>query len=197
VVALSTLIPYASNSRTHTEAQIAQVAASIKEFGFTSPILTDGDAGIVAGHCRLAAARLLGLTVVPTIDLAHLTPAQRKAYVIADNKLALDAGWDNGMLLLEFEQLNEMGFDTSLTGFSLDDIEALAIGDGSDHESLNAGGDNSKSGVGVDTLSFGKSKVELGDGELERLQDALKQYLDAYGSSAGFATWLIEGNADA
>ena len=94
------LIPYVSNSRTHSDEQVAQIAASIKEFGFNNPILIDGDKGIVSGHGRLLAARKLNLDKVPTIELEHLTENQRKAYVIADNKLALNAGWDMDLLAL-------------------------------------------------------------------------------------------------
>jgi len=119
------LIPYVKNSRTHSDEQVAQIAASIKEFGWTNPILVDGDNGIIAGHGRLMAARKLGYKEVPTIELKDLTEAQKKAYIIADNRLALNAGWDNEMLKLEFDQLAELGFDLELTGFSLDEIEAL------------------------------------------------------------------------
>jgi DNA modification methylase len=122
---VSELIPYANNSRTHSDEQVAQIAASIKEFGWTNPILVDGTNGIIAGHGRLQAARKLGYTEVPTIELKDLTEAQRKAYIIADNKLALNAGWDNAALTAEFAQLEELGFDLELTGFSLDEIEAL------------------------------------------------------------------------
>ena len=120
------LIPYARNSRTHSDEQVAQIAASIKEFGWTNPILTDGDNGLIAGHGRLLAARKLGHKEVPTIELVGLTDTQKKAYIIADNRLALNAGWDNEMLKLEFDQLTELGFDVELTGFSLDEIAALA-----------------------------------------------------------------------
>ena len=119
------LIPYVKNSRTHSDEQVAQIAASIKEFGWTNPILIDGDNGIIAGHGRLMAARKLGHDKVPTIELKDLTETQKKAYIIADNRLALNAGWDNEMLKLEFDQLAELGFDLELTGFSLDEIEAL------------------------------------------------------------------------
>jgi hypothetical protein len=105
------LIPYARNPRTHAEAQIAKIAASIVEYGWTNPILVDGDNGIIAGHGRLAAARKLGLDQVPVIELAHLTVAQKRALVIADNRLALDAGWDEEMLALELAELSEAGYD--------------------------------------------------------------------------------------
>lgn len=119
------LIPYARNSRTHSDAQVAQIAASIREFGWTNPILLDGENGIIAGHGRLLAAQKLGETQVPTIELAHMSEAQKRAYVIADNKLALNAGWDDEMLFAEFEDLKEAGFDLELTGFTLEEIGKL------------------------------------------------------------------------
>ena len=124
-IAIESLIPYARNSRTHSEEQVAQVAASIKEFGFTNPVLIDEQGGIIAGHGRTMAARKLGLAEVPCIRMSHLTEAQKRAYVIADNKLALNAGWDEKMLALEFKDLQDMGFDLELTGFGLGDIDEL------------------------------------------------------------------------
>jgi ParB-like chromosome segregation protein Spo0J len=111
------LIPYVNNSRTHSDEQVAQIAASIKEFGWTNPILVDGSNGIIAGHGRLLAARKLGYKEVPTIELADLTETQKKAYIIADNKLALNAGWDDELLKLEINQLSELNFDLALLGF--------------------------------------------------------------------------------
>ena len=124
-VKLDALIPYARNSRTHSDAQVAQIAASIKEFGFTNPVLIDETGSIIAGHGRVMAARKLAIADVPSIRLTHLTEAQKKAYVIADNKLALNAGWDDEMLAVELTDLKDMGFDLDLTGFSTDEIEAL------------------------------------------------------------------------
>jgi len=118
------LIPYANNSRTHSDEQVAQIAASIKEFGWTNPILIT-DNSIIAGHGRLMAARKLGMSKVPCIEVKNLTPAQVKAYIIADNKLALNAGWDNELLNIEFQELEQLGFDLELTGFSLEEIDAL------------------------------------------------------------------------
>ena len=112
------LIPYARNSRTHSDAQIAQVAASIREFGFTNPVLIDAEDGIIAGHGRVLAARKLGLDKVPCIRLAHLSETQKRAYIIADNKLALNAGWDEEMLGLELAELREEDFDLGLLGFT-------------------------------------------------------------------------------
>ena len=124
-VEITALIPYAKNSRTHDDAQVAQIAASIKEFGWTNPILVDGDKGIIAGHGRLMAARKLKMDKVPVIELSGMTEAQKKAYVIADNRLALNAGWDNAMLTIELQDLEDEGFDLSLTGFDKDELDAL------------------------------------------------------------------------
>jgi ParB-like chromosome segregation protein Spo0J len=124
-IEIEKLIPYARNSRTHSDDQVAQIAASIKEFGWTNPILVDGEAGIIAGHGRLAAARKLGLKKIPVIELSHLSPTQKKALIIADNKLALNAGWDNQMLALEFEELELEGFDLALTGFDQKELADL------------------------------------------------------------------------
>ena len=123
------LIPYARNSRTHSAEQVAQRAASIREFGWTNPILIDGENGIIAGHGRVLAAHKLGETQVPTIELSHMSDIQKRAYIIADNKLALNAGWDNEMLALEIEDLKEAGFDLSFTGFTIEDINALKTPD--------------------------------------------------------------------
>jgi len=123
-VAVDKLIPYAKNSRTHSPEQVAQIAASIKEFGFRNPILVDG-VGIIAGHGRLMAAQKLGLDQVPTIDCSDMTESQKKAYIIADNKLAMNAGWDNAMLTIELQDLEDEGFDLSLTGFDDKELDAL------------------------------------------------------------------------
>ena len=116
------LLPYARNARTHSDAQVAQIAASIKEFGFNNPILTRGG-DVIAGHGRLLAARKLGMSEVPTIDLAHLTKNQARAYIFADNQLALNAGWDSEMLAAELADLDAEGVDLSLLGFP--DLESL------------------------------------------------------------------------
>ena len=119
------LIPYINNSRTHDNNQVKQIAGSIKEFGFTNPILVDEDSGIIAGHGRLLAADLLGIDEVPTITLVGLTEAQRKAYVIADNQLALNAGWDLDSLKVEIDRLTELDFDVDLLGFEDDFLASL------------------------------------------------------------------------
>ena len=122
---VSSLIPYARNSRTHSDEQVGKIAASIKEFGFLNPVIIDGENGIIAGHGRILAAQKLGLVTVPVIEASHLTDAQRRAYIIADNRLALDAGWDEEMLAVEFADLDAMDFDLSLTGFTLDEIAEI------------------------------------------------------------------------
>lgn len=122
---VDSLIPYARNARTHSDAQVAQIAASIKEFGWTNPILVDGTNGIIAGHGRLAAARKLAMDAVPVIELAHLTETQKKALILADNKLSLNADWNNEMLNLELEELKLEGFDLNLTGFDPEEVAAL------------------------------------------------------------------------
>jgi hypothetical protein len=118
-VATDDLIPYINNSRTHSESQIKQIAASIREFGFTNPILIDEGGSVIAGHGRLVAAELLELDEVPTITLEGLTDAQRKAYVIADNKLALNSGWDDELLKIEIETLKNLEFDVSILGWDI------------------------------------------------------------------------------
>ena len=126
----SALIPYARNSRTHSEAQVAQIAGSIREFGFTNPVLIDAENGIIAGHGRIMAAQKLGLAEVPCIRLDHLTETQRKAYIIADNKLALNAGWDEEMLGLELAELREEDFDLGLLGFDESELGSFDVEEG-------------------------------------------------------------------
>lgn len=122
---VETLQPYRNNARTHSPAQIDLIARLITEYGFTNPVLVDGKRGIVAGHGRVLAARKLGLDVVPTIELSHLTAQQRRAYVLADNASALQAGWDDELLRLELGELRDEGFDLSLTGFETGDLDKL------------------------------------------------------------------------
>ena len=119
------LIPYINNSRKHSDEQVAQIAASIKEFGWTNPILVDGDNGLIAGHGRLLAARKLAMDKVPVIELAHLSENQKKALIIADNKLALNSDWDNNLLMIELQELDSEDFDLSVLGFDQDELDAL------------------------------------------------------------------------
>ncbi len=124
LAAVDKLVPYINNARTHTPAQVAKIAASIREFGFTNPVLLDGKRGIIAGHGRVLAAQMLAMETVPAIELSHLSAAQRRAYVIADNRIALDAGWDDEMLALELGELRDIGFDLPLTGFDEYELKA-------------------------------------------------------------------------
>ena len=123
------LVPYARNARTHSEEQVAQIAASIVEFGFTNPILAGSDGVIIAGHGRLAAAQKLGLDTVPVVVLDHLTPTQRRALIIADNRIAENAGWDDAMLRIELQSLQEDGFNLDITGFDADALAEIMAGE--------------------------------------------------------------------
>ncbi len=161
------LIPWARNPRTHSEAQVAQIAASIAEFGFNNPILVDTKAGIIAGHGRLLAARKLGLLEVPVIVLDHLSDAQKRAYVIADNKLAENAGWDDEMLRLEIEALQDESFDVSLLGFEDDELARLlaaqdAVEGLTDEDAVPELPEKPASKVG-DLWILGEHKVVVGD----------------------------------
>lgn len=133
---LADLIPYARNSRTHSDAQVAQIAASIKEFGWTNPILLDGENGIIAGHGRVMAAQKLGEKRVPTIELSHMTENQKKAYIIADNKLALNAGWDDAMLTLEISDLKDANFAIEVLGFDQAELDELFGKEENDEENI-------------------------------------------------------------
>ena len=124
-VFVSDLIPYARNSRTHSEVQVNKIASSIKEFGFLNPILIDKDNGIIAGHGRVMAAQKLGLKEVPVLQIGHLSETQKRAYIIADNRLALDAGWDEEMLRAEFNFLGNDGFNLELKGFEIKEISSI------------------------------------------------------------------------
>lgn len=172
------LIPYVNNSRTHSDEQVAQIAASIKEFGWTNPILIDGKNGIIAGHGRLMAARKLGYEEVPTIELADLTETQKKAYIIADNRLALNAGWDNEILTLELNDLLADGFALEILGFDSKELGALlepeqveGLTDEDDAPSVPV---EAKTRLG-DIYQLGKHRLMCGDScsisDMERLCD--------------------------
>mgnify|MGYP000865922602 CR=1 FL=1 len=166
------LIPYARNSRTHSDEQVAQIAASIREFGWTNPVLVDGENGIIAGHGRVLAARKLGMAEVPCIELAHLSEAQKKAYIIADNKLALNAGWDNELLALELGELHAADFDMALLGFDAGELSAAM---GLDEE---LDGDAPKIDEGIDYKEKFAIIVECAD---EAEQQATFERLDSMG----------------
>lgn len=124
-VPIEDLIPYANNARTHSDEQIAQIASSIKEFGWTNPILIDADNGVIAGHGRLAAARKLKMDKIPAISLKDLSESQKKALIIADNKLALNSGWDDKLLKIELSELKDLNYEMKLTGFSDDELAEI------------------------------------------------------------------------
>src|ERR1700710_1177147 len=128
LIELEKLMPAAHNARTHSKKQIGQIAASIRRFGFTNPVLVDDDNGIIAGHGRVEAARQLGLAGVPCVRLSNMSAAERRAYILADNKLALNAGWDVEILAIEFQGLIDLGFDVGLTGFELPEIDQILMG---------------------------------------------------------------------
>jgi DNA modification methylase len=164
-VSIDTLIPYARNARTHSDAQVAQIAASITEFGWTNPILTDGVKGVIAGHGRLLAARKLGNNEVPIIELSHLTDTQKRAYIIADNKLSLNAGWDDEVLSVEMEELDDEGFDLTLTGFGDEELEGLLEKENTgltDDDAVPEVPDNPVSKLG-DIWELGNHRVMCGD----------------------------------
>ena len=129
LVDVDRLIPYINNARTHSKEQVTRLASSIKEFGFINPVITDGEHGILAGHGRIMAAKQLGIKQVPCISAAYLTEAQKKAYILADNRLPMDAGWDNDLLKIEIESLQGEGFDIALTGFDEKEIADLFAAD--------------------------------------------------------------------
>lgn len=178
---VESLIPYARNSRTHSDEQVDKIAASIKEFGFLNPVIIDGENGIIAGHGRIMAAKKLGLKDVPVVEASHLTDAQRRAYIIADNRLALDAGWDDEMLRIEFEELEGLGFDLELTGFTLDEIDALepeVINEGlTDEDAVPELQDDPVTKLG-DVWILGKHRLMCGDSVdisvVEKLLDGIK-----------------------
>ena len=175
------LVPYARNSRTHSDEQVAQICASIKEFGFTNPVLVDGEGVIIAGHGRTMAAQRLGMKEVPCLRLAHLTDAQKKAYVIADNKLALNAGWDDDMLAIELKELNEADFDLSLTGFDDQELAGLlaeAVEEGLTDEDNVPEAPEVPVTVEGDVWVLGKHRLMCGDSTsidaVEKLMDGTK-----------------------
>ena len=135
-ISITDLIPYVNNARVHSDEQVSQIAASIKEFGFNNPILTDGDNGVIAGHGRLMAAKKLNLDTAPVIELSHLSETQKKAYILADNKLAENATWDDELVQVELEALSAEDFDFGLIGFDLDmpgeDIGGTVLGEAPD-----------------------------------------------------------------
>jgi ParB-like chromosome segregation protein Spo0J len=168
-IATEKLIPYVNNARVHSDEQVLQIAASIKEFGFNNPVLVDKDNGIIAGHGRVMAAKKLEYDTVPCIRLEHLTEAQRKAYILADNKIALNSTWDKDLLMLEVESLQEMGMDLELLGFDASELQAATV----DYSVLNGDDVNSQ----VTQMSDGTRKaiqLEFEMGDYDEAYDLVK-----------------------
>jgi hypothetical protein len=185
-IAVELLIPAAMNAKLHSDGQVAQLAASMREFGFTNPVLVDADNNIIAGHGRVLAARKLGLELVPCIRLAHLTEAQRRAYMIADNRLSeIGGGWDWEILRAEMDHLAELAdIDITLTGFDAADIP------GSDLEPFGVEGDEQR-GQGMNYLAFGDKKVPMSDDELAGMLALLEQHVAETGQPFGFASTIL------
>ena len=174
---VSELLPYARNARTHSDEQVSQLAASIKEFGFNNPVAIDADGMILCGHGRVMAAQKLGLTEVPTVCLSHLSDTQVKAYILADNKLALNAGWDNDMLKVELEDLKDLDFDLNLTGFSDEELKDILVEDPTEAHEDNFDGEPpevAKSQLG-DIWILGEHRLMCGDSTSENDVKALMQ----------------------
>jgi hypothetical protein len=189
--AIDKLIPYANNARTHSEAQVAQIAASMREWGWTNPVLVDEDDTIIAGHGRVLAARQLGIDEVPVMVAGGWSDAQKKAYVLADNKLALNGGWDDELLKIELTELEGLNFDLGTIGFDGAELSAI-LGGGVDISPDEEGADGS--GVDGEFLKFGRQKIALAEDELQMLNDLVTQYVNEFGLANGFARWLCEGN---
>ncbi|GHU87556.1 methyltransferase [Clostridia bacterium] len=166
-VGVDRLVPYARNARTHSKEQILQLRASLREFGFVSPIILDGDYNIIVGHGRVAAAKAEGIAEVPCVFAEHLTDAQKRAYILADNRLALSAGWDEELLALEFGELKDLGFDLELTGFDPAEIEKLFAADGDDVQDddfdLTAALDEAAFVLPGDVWTVGRHRLVCGD----------------------------------
>lgn len=184
---ITLLIPAAMNAKLHSDGQVAQIAASIREFGFTNPILIDGENNIIAGHGRVLAARKLSLEQVPCIRLTHLAESQRRAYMIADNRLSeIGGGWDWELLRAEMDYLADIGdIDINLTGFDAGDIPS------NDLEPFGVGGDEQR-GQGMNYLAFGDKKVPMSDEELAGMMALLQKHVTETGQPFGFASTILK-----
>jgi DNA modification methylase len=184
-VGIDKLIPYVNNARTHSKEQILQLRSSLREFGFVNPVLVDKDYNIIAGHGRVLAAKAEGLTEIPCVFVEHLTEAQKKAYILADNRLALNAGWDEELLALEFADLKDMGFDLGLTGFDEAEIEKLfasELGEAADDDyDLTAALEKAAFVLPGDMWNVGRHRLVCGDATdeetVKRLMDGRKANL--------------------
>jgi DNA modification methylase len=184
-VGIDKLIPYVNNARTHSKEQILQLRSSLREFGFVNPVLVDKDYNIIAGHGRVLAAKAEGLTEIPCVFVEHLTEAQKKAYILADNRLALNAGWDEELLALEFADLKDMGFDLGLTGFDEAEIEKLFASESGevadDDYDLTAALEKAAFVLPGDVWTVGRHRLVCGDATdaetVKRLMDGRKANL--------------------
>lgn len=179
LIPIEQLVPYTRNARTHSPDQLAQIVASIEEFGFTNPILIDGSSQeVIAGHGRLEAAKILNLVKVPVIKLDHLTDEQRRAYVIADNKIALNAGWDLDVLNFELGALRDLEFDIGVIGFSDEELSALAEGGwDTDIEGVEQHEEN------LDGI-MGKITIRLDGTYVDEVKEAVRMYVDSHAIQA-------------
>lgn len=187
---VASLVPYAQNSRTHSAEQVDQIAASIKEWGWTVPVLIDEEGGIIAGHGRIMAAQQLGIEEVPVMIASGWTEAQRRAYVIADNKLAMNADWNLEVLSAELSDLIDGGFDIELSGFNLDEIAELAQDMDAAADLVQLAQPNSSDSK-VQRLTFGKKVVPLTDDELAQLHASLEAYVNEFGLMNGWIGKLL------
>ncbi|HAG3253121.1 TPA: ParB N-terminal domain-containing protein [Salmonella enterica] len=181
------LLRYAKNSRTHSDEQVDQIVNSIREFGFTNPVLIDEDNEIIAGHGRLTAAEVLEIEKIPVIRLTGLTPKQKKAYRIADNKLALNAGWDMQLLAEEVSELVDSDFDIELLGFSDSEIDDMLNVEPPPSEE-----DDAPPIVQIKYLTIDKDRIPATDTEIALLLDVYRQYHDAHEAHEGFVKYLAD-----
>ena len=182
------LLRYAKNSRTHSDEQVEQLVNSIREFGFTNPVLIDEKNELIAGHGRLAAAEILEMDKVPAIRLSNLSEEQKKAYRIADNKLALNAGWDMQLLAEEVKELMDDDFDIDLLGFNDAELDEMLSDEQPQEED-----DNSSPVVQIKYLAIDKERIPATDMEIALLLDVYRQYHDAHETHEGFVQYLANG----
>ncbi|EPY2512340.1 ParB/Srx family N-terminal domain-containing protein [Escherichia coli] len=182
------LLRYAKNSRTHSDEQVEQLVNSIREFGFTNPVLIDEKNELIAGHGRLAAAEILEMDKVPAIRLSNLSEKQKKAYRIADNKLALNAGWDMQLLAEEVKELMDDDFDIDLLGFNDAELDEMLSDEQPQEED-----DNSSPVVQIKYLAIDKERIPATDMEIALLLDVYRQYHDAHETHDGFVQYLANG----
>lgn len=182
------LLRYAKNSRTHSDEQVEQLVNSIREFGFTNPVLIDEKNELIAGHGRLAAAEILEMDKVPAIRLSNLSEKQKKAYRIADNKLALNAGWDMQLLAEEVKELMDDDFDIDLLGFNDAELDEMLSDEQPQEED-----DNSSPVVQIKYLAIDKERIPATDMEIALLLDVYRQYRDAHETHEGFVQYLANG----